>query len=512
MTQPATTGRDGTGADRLGAWRGAAFDVLVVGGGIVGSGIVRDAAMRGLRAGLVEKHDFAFGTSSRSSRLLHGGIRYLAQGRLGLVRQAARERGVLERIAPHLTEPLAFIFPAYRGGWPRWKLQAAMRIYDWLGHVPRNRRATVLDTEQTLQHLPGLNNNGLTGAVRYFDAFTNDARLVIDTIRSATAGGAKVLNYAAYESAQRIGKWWRCALRDQVTDERCEATARVIVNATGPWAQSMAHSGVRLRLTKGVHLVVPRDRLPLGEGGNEAVVMPDGRRILFAIPWSERVILGTTDTPYDGPLDQPTCEPEDAASILRIVNGAFPTAKLTDQDVISAWAGLRPLIASGDEGDAPSDLSRSHAIRRVEPGWYDVAGGKLTTYRLIAEQAVDRIAAAERLSAGRCRTAQSPLLPPGEAQPLVTTLPPPHSASIVRHFVEREWALNLDDVMLRRSSWASYHGRDEASARQVAVWMASALGADGRWVESQLNRYFHLLDAAYPFMARNPSTLERSTT
>jgi glycerol-3-phosphate dehydrogenase len=372
------------------------LDLLVIGGGIVGSGIARDAAMRGLRVGLVEQHDFASGTSSRSSRLLHGGLRYLAQGHVGLVHEASVEKKVIHQIAPHLAEPLPFIFPTYTDNrnWVLWQLKIGVKIYDLLCRGRNLGDSTWLNRDEVLQRVPELNPTNLTGAVRYFDGLTNDARLTIDTLRSATRSGAVLANYCRFTGATSA-RAWECDLEDQLNQNKLKVRARVVVNATGPWADGLPHSRVKLRTTKGVHLVVERGRVPVPD----TVVMTEGKRILFAIPWGERTILGTTDTDYNGSLNQVTVEQAEIQYILGVVNRFFPAAALTDSDVISAWAGLRPLIA--DANGKPSDISRSHEIRMPEPGWWDVAGGKLTTYRLMAEQTVDQIIKWLRLAAQR---------------------------------------------------------------------------------------------------------------
>ena len=452
------------------------LDVLVIGGGIVGAGIARDAAMRGLRVGLVEQHDVAFGTSSRSSRLLHGGLRYLAQGHIGLVREASIEKKVIHHIAPHLADPLPFIFPTYRGNrnWVLWQLKIGVKIYDLLCSGRNLGKSTWLSQTQVLQRVPDLAARGLKGAVRYYDGFTNDARLTIDTLRSAAKSGASVLNYCRFKGASRSGVW-ECDLEDRLTQSSFQARARAVVNATGPWADGLPHSRVKLRVTKGIHLVVERVRVPVPE----TVVMTEGKRILFAIPWGERTILGTTDTDYDGPLDDVRADATDIGYVLRITNQFFPAAKLVAEDVISTWAGLRPLVA--DPSGKPSDISRAHDIHSPEPGWWDVAGGKLTTYRLMGEQTVDQIVKKLNGAVQRCRTAQEPLLATAETDGVSGILPPELSGRTVEHYVGREWAVHLDDVMVRRTSWHYYFRDAAAKAQQVAGWMAELLD----WTEVQ---------------------------
>jgi glycerol-3-phosphate dehydrogenase len=457
------------------ALTGQVSDVLVIGGGIVGAGIARDAALRGLQTGLIEQRDFAFGSSSRSSRLLHGGLRYLAQGRVGLVREASVEKMVLRRIAPHLVEPLAFIFPAYRGtDWPLWQLRIGVKFYDLLCGDNNFGVSGSLTRAEALRRLPALKPERLAGAVRYFDALTNDARLAIDTLRSAAAHGAAVLNYCGFTTARREGSLWRAEALDHLSGHPCQFQARAIVNATGPWADRLPQSGVRLRLTKGIHCVFDRARLPVPE----AVVITEGQRILFLIPWGRRMIVGTTDTDYHGSLEDVRAEPEDLAYVLRSVNEFFPGMAMTEADVLATWAGLRPLIAKAS--DAPSDLSRSHQIRTPIPGWWDVAGGKLTTYRLMAEQTVDRVLRYLRRSAPCC-TDKVPLLAPEAIAGFSGITPPAVSSTVIGRYCEEEWAVHPEDVMLRRAGWAYSEANPVGVVRLVAACMGEVLG----WTPAQ---------------------------
>lgn len=498
----------------LQALQSAPLDVLIIGGGIVGAGIARDAAMRGLKTGLVEQHDFAFGTSSRSSRLLHGGLRYLAQGRIGLVHEASVEKKIIHHIAPHLAEPLPFVFPTYRGNkdWRLWQLQIGVKIYDLLCGGRNLGRSTWLNTDEVMCKVPILQATDLQGAVRYYDGFTNDARLTLDTLRSAAGAGATLVNYCRFKDARRVSGIWECDITDEVNSDvgsrRRAATdssgagsnpqphggdylirARTLVNATGPWADGLPHSAVKLRVTKGIHLVVERSRLQVPE----TIVMTEGKRILFAIPWGERTILGTTDTDYNGSRDEVTAESADIRYVLQITNQFFPRAKLATADVISSWAGLRPLVA--DPKGKPSDISRSHEIKNPEPGWWDVTGGKLTTYRLMAEQTVDRIVKflphsnALPRSIAPCRTAAELLLPASATQNLSGLLPPEFCRRVVEHYCTNEWAVHLDDVMVRRTGWQYYHRDAAHKAEQVARWMAELLGWSNEQRAAELQRY-----------------------
>ena len=449
----------------------APLDLLVVGGGIVGSGVARDAALRGLKVGLVDQADFASGTSSRSSRLLHGGLRYLEQGRVRLVREASIEKKTIHRIAPHLAEPLGFVFPSYRGeGRPVWQLRIGVKLYDLLcggGNFEPSRGFTRTETQQML---PALRTDRLAGSVRYYDALTNDARLVLDTLRSAARHGATLVNYARLLHSRRNDDHWTCDVEDATNGNRHSVHARTIVNATGPWADQVEHSAVKLRLSKGIHIVIERHRLPVPS----AVVITEGKRILFVLPWGERVIIGTTDTDYRGKPEDVRVDPTDVAYVLRTVNEFFPSVALRDTDIVSSWAGLRPLIANPD--GSPSDISREHQIRTPEPGWWDIAGGKLTTYRLMAEQAVDQIVRHLGIAAQPCPTATEPLLATGEVNAFSGLLPAPFTREAVEHYVSHEWAFKLEDVLLRRSGWHYYERSSPAAIEQVADWMADAAG------------------------------------
>ena len=457
---------------------------MVIGGGIVGAGVARDAAMRGLKVGLIEQHDFASGTSSRSSRLLHGGLRYLAQGYLRLVHEASKEKCVLHKIAPHLAEPLPFLFPTRSGlQWARWKLSIGVKLYDLLCGRRNLGKSRTLSRKKILFQLQGLKSDGVTGAVRYYDGLTNDSRLVLDTLRSAVKHNATVINYTRFEDSQREKDGWLCKIADTMTEDSWELKTRCIVNATGPWSDKLPHSNTELRLTKGVHLVIERDRLPIPD----AVVLTEGSRILFAIPWGERVILGTTDTDYDGPLDKPTCDENDVQYILEVVATLFPEANITAADVIGAWSGLRPLVA--DRNGNPSDISRRHEIKMGEPGWWDITGGKLTTYRLMAEQAVDQIVRHLARNAKPCRTDATTLLEPSETEGVSMILPPQVTPETVQHYCRNEWAVHLDDVMIRRTSWHYYHRDKLAIANQVADWMTETLGWDEATRQYELKRY-----------------------
>ncbi|MCC6682455.1 MAG: FAD-dependent oxidoreductase, partial [Phycisphaeraceae bacterium] len=276
---------------------------------------------------------------------------------------------------------------------------------------------------------------------------------------------------------------WLCRCRDETDACEHELRARCVVNATGPWASHWQRSGLRLRPSKGAHLVVDRRHLPV----DDAVVISEGKRILFVIPWGERLILGTTDTDYTGSLEDVRAEAADVSYILHAVNTAFKGPVLNEGDIISHWAGLRPLIA--DSKGTPSDISRRHVILNGQPGWWDIAGGKLTTYRLIAEQALDRIVKREKLTAGPCLTAGQPLLAGGLTDTYSSILPPPLSEDSVIYYCTHEWARTLSDVMIRRTSWHHYLANQQEAARWVGHWMGSLLGWDDQERQAQYRAY-----------------------
>jgi glycerol-3-phosphate dehydrogenase len=375
------------------------FDVLVIGGGINGTGIAREAALRGLRTVLVEKGDFGSGTSSRSSKLVHGGFRYLESGDLSLVFEASRERDLLRRrLAPHLVTPLRFFFPIYRGSpLPLWKLRLGLTLYDVLAafrNIERHRGVRRDDRDGVE---PLLREDGFLGGALYYDCFTDDARLVLENALGAEEAGAICLNYAVVDSFAKDpeGLLDGATIRDLDGDGSVvRVRARSVVNATGPWLDRIRALDDQtakpvLRPTKGVHLVVPRERV----GNRNAVVLHAVRdgRLFFVIPWEHHTIIGTTDTDYFGSPDAVRAEAEDIDYLLESLNFYFPTAGLAEGDVVSTFAGLRPLVA-GARPEAPSEVSREDELFESPSGLVSLGGGKLTTYRRVAIKVVDRVA------------------------------------------------------------------------------------------------------------------------
>ena len=397
--------------DRLGTQR---FDLLVIGGGITGAGVARDAATRGLRVALVEAADFGSGTSSRSSRLVHGGVRYLEHGYLGLVFEASRERERLLRLAPHLVRPLAFTWPVYEGArLPRWKLGAGLWLYDLLAQFRNVGRHQGLSAEGVLRHEPRLAREGLTGGARYWDAATDDSRLTLANVVAAAESEATVVNHCAVQALVHSGgRTAGAVVLDRLGGTERTVRADLVVNAAGPWADEIlaldtAGAAPAVRGTKGVHVLVPRERV----GNVDAVTLVsavDGR-VMFVLPAGRFALLGTTDTPTDEHPGDVRATPDDVGYVLRSVNAAFPEAGLTPDDVVSTWAGLRPLAAARRAGEGAASASREHALTWSASRMLTVSGGKLTTYRAMAEEIVDAVVRELHRRAKRPLTDRLPL-------------------------------------------------------------------------------------------------------
>lgn len=375
---------------------GETFDLLVIGGGITGAGIALDAASRGLKTALIEMQDFAAGTSSRSTKLIHGGLRYLKQMEVGLVMETGREREVLHRNAPHLVVPEKMLLPLVKDGtYGPLATSFGLWVYDVLAGVKDGEQRVMLTKEQALAQEPLIRQDILEGAGLYIEYRTDDARLTIETIKTAVAYGAVCLSYAKavkFEYNER-GKIAATQVHDQISGQTFAIKARKTVNAAGPWVDKVRekdstapNSNKHLHLTKGVHIVVPFERFPARQALYFDV--PDGR-MLFAIPRQGITYLGTTDTTYQGDIQQPQTTQMDVSYLLRSANWMFPSLNLGPEDVISSWAGLRPLIH--EQGKSPSELSRKDEIFISEGGLISIAGGKLTGYRKMAARVVDKV-------------------------------------------------------------------------------------------------------------------------
>ncbi len=373
-------------------------DVLVIGGGITGAGIARDAARRGLSVALVEMNDLAFGTSSRSSKLIHGGLRYLEAYEFSLVFESVSERRILQDIAPHLVNPLGFLFPVFKGAKRQlWLINAGMWLYDGLSLFRSPKIHKNLKPREIAQIEPAVKQAGLKGAPLYYDCATDDARLTLETALDAAKQGATIATWAKVTSFLKTegGRVRGAVVEDALSGERREIEASTVINATGPWTDAtmaMSHpqkGGSILRPTKGVHIVVDAAKLPL----KNAVVCfhPDDDRVLFAIPWGDRTYLGTTDTDYEGDPSAVAATLEDVDYLIDAASSYFPGHPLGREDVIATWAGIRPLMApQGESADlSESSVSREHQILIGQDGLITIAGGKLTTYRRMAAEVVD---------------------------------------------------------------------------------------------------------------------------
>ena len=545
-----------TRAAALAAMSTEPVDLLVLGGGITGAGIARDAALRGIRTALVEKGDFGGETSSRSSRLIHGGLRYLEQGNIGLVFEASHERRVLLRIAPHLVHPLPFLFPVYRGARvPAWKLEIGMWLYDALSSFGNVHMHRWLGRKRVARLEPRLRAKGLRGAALYYDAQADDARLVLATMRSAAQAGALVANYAEATSLLKSdGRVRGAAVRDTLNDRTYTVRALVVVNATGPWVDVVRqrddpHAPPLLRLTKGAHVVVPRARI----GHTHAVTLtsPIDGRVMFVLPWGDLSYIGTTDTDEPVSPGEVRASGPDVVYLLRSVNAMFPDARLGPRDVISTWAALRPLLAPVHAQSA-SEVSREHRVVEASSGLITIAGGKLTTYRRMARDTVDRVAKALRTLDGRPlppRAATDRLpLPGGESRDLevlvdslrARQVSEAQARHLVRHYgsesaavlnlvdrdrslgepmiagrreiwaeavhaVEREMATRLTDVLVRRLHLFyedAAHGSTVSSA--VAARLADLLGWDKARREDEVADYTAEVKRAREFLKEVP--------
>ena len=369
------------------------FDVLVIGGGITGAGIALDAAVRGLKTALVEKEDFAAGTSSRSTKLIHGGLRYLKQLEFALVKEVGSERAIVHKLAPHLVVPEKMLLPLYeQRGLGYWLTSIGLKIYDWLAGVKPEDQRKMLTRLQTLNHEPLLKKDDVKGGAIYAEYRTDDARLTIEIIKLAAQNGACICNYTEVEGFKYSNSVISGALLiDHLSGNHLTIDAKVVVNATGPWVDKLrvlnqSRQGKQLHLTKGVHIVVPFHRLPV----RQAIYfdVSDGRMI-FAIPRGRVTYIGTTDSDYAGDINSVLASRADVEYILHAVNETFPFALLTLADVESSWAGLRPLIH--EEGKSASQLSRKDEIFESPSGLISIAGGKLTGYRKMAERVVDKV-------------------------------------------------------------------------------------------------------------------------
>jgi glycerol-3-phosphate dehydrogenase len=517
------------------------LDVLVIGMGATGAGVALDAASRGLTVAVVDKGDLASGTSSKSSKLVHGGLRYLEQYDFALVREGVVERQLLLRLAPHLVWPMDFIYPVWPDTEKRRLLGLGLSTYDVFAGVRNVRRHERVSAGEAITKAPALEHSNLSYAYVYGDSGTDDARLVLAVIQAARRFGALTLPYAEAVGFLRNdeGDVAGATVRDDITGESYEIRARHVVNATGVWVDQLLALVEPTRLpavqpSKGVHVVVPRTRLPLDHA---SVLLPSKQgdaRSMFAIAWGPQTILGTTDTAYDGPLDALSLSESDLDYVLAAGNAVFDRS-LTPDDIVGAWAGVRPLLRGegAEAGDILSDMSRRHTLLDGPARLITITGGKLTTYRRMAKDVVDVIVARDDRKA-RCRTDEIAL---GSAQPfaqLLSTIEDaaaplsigaqsakvlarqhgdaapdvlsliaadqslsdplsPHASHVfaeVLYAVRCEGAATLDDVFARRTR-ISLRAKDAAlpAAHRAGAILAAELGRDADWVAAQVRDY-----------------------
>ncbi len=513
-------------------------DVLVVGAGATGAGVALDAASRGLSVVAIDRGDLASGTSSKSSKLIHGGLRYLETYDVGLVYEGVSERELLQRLAPHLVRPMEFIYPVFPDTARVRVLGLGLTTYDVLAGWRNVRRHARVTADEAVAKAPALAGTGLLRGYLYGDCATDDARLVLANVLAARRFGAVVLTYTDAAGLLRApdGRVCGASVVDRLSGAPYEIRARHVVNATGVWVDALlsledpSRPGPVVRPSKGVHLVVDRSRVPLDAA---AVLMPsrqgDGRS-MFAIPWGRQTILGTTDTAYDGPLDAVGVDAADVEYVLGAGNALFDAALSVD-DVVGAWAGCRPLLKA--ESESMSDLSRRHALSEGPGGLLTITGGKLTTYRRMAKDVVDRVVARDGRRAP-CRTddihlgcarpyedvvaevaeaaasvsvgaeaAETLVRQHGEAAPSVLALladdpslkaplsdAATHLLAEVVHAARHEGAATLDDVFSRRTRVA-LRARDAAlpAAPAAAALLARETGRDEEWAAAQVTAY-----------------------
>lgn len=395
---------------------GSTYDLIVIGGGITGAGIALDAVTRGISILLLEMQDFAAGTSSRSTKLVHGGLRYLKQFEVGMVAEVGKERAVVYENGPHVTTPEWMLLPIHQGGtFGKFSTSIGLKVYDFLAGVKRGERRTMLSPSETLNREPLLKQDGLKGGGYYVEYRTDDARLTLEVLKEAAAHGAELINYAKAETLNydASGRITGITVKDMLSGGVHTVSGHKIVNATGPWVDQVremdgSKKGKTLQLTKGVHLVIDQSKFPL----RQAVYFdtPDGRMV-FAIPRDGKTYVGTTDTVYKNDPGHPFMTVQDRDYILKAVNYMFPNVKLIGSDVESAWAGVRPLIL--EEGKDPSEISRKDEIWESPSGLITIAGGKLTGYRKMADTVVNLVAKRIQEGGGQafgpCKTKNLPI-------------------------------------------------------------------------------------------------------
>lgn len=466
------------------------WDIVIIGGGATGLGSAVDAASRGYKTLLIEQYDFAKGTSSRATKLVHGGVRYLAQGNLKLVMEALRERGYLLRNAPHVTSTLAFVVPVYTW-FDKYFYGVGLKMYNVLAGKLSLGRTRLLNRKKTIEHLTGINSKNLKGGILYYDGQFDDARLAIDLAMTAQKFGASVLNYCKASSLIKTkNKITGLAIEDVLNKKKHEVKAKVIINATGVFADNIMlmdepEEDKVVAPSQGIHLVVDKKFFP----GNNALMIPktDDKRVLFAVPWHNEVILGTTDTPISKISVEPKPLEEEIEFVLHHAN-RYLEQNITREDVKSMFAGLRPLVKKKG-AKKTSLLNRDHTIIVSKSGLVTITGGKWTTYRKMAEDAIDNAVFVAKLPKRECVTRTLTIVDPNEPLDLIHSLFQLTKKNI-EYFVQNEMAMTVEDILARRTRllFLDAHKAIEV-ASFVTETMAEIMHKDDLWKEEQVHDF-----------------------
>ena len=533
----------------------ASFDLVIVGGGINGAGVAHDAALRGLKVLLLEQRDLAFGTSSRSSKLIHGGLRYLEHYHFKLVFESTNERAALRKIAPHLVRPLKFALPVYESNrHPLWKMDLGLWLYDGLSLFKTEKRhLTVRTSKRMLEREPLLNSEGLSGGLIYYDCITDDARLTLENAMAADAWNARILTHAQVvrvDGLHEKGTEAVITFRDQINDRHVKVKAKGVVNCTGAWTDRMRAvaqiEGRLIRPSKGVHVVVPESRLPVTHA--VALLSPQDARVFFVIPWNGRTVIGTTDTDDLTDPSELRIDLEDVDYLLDAANASFPSVNLVRDDVLAGWVGLRPLI--NVETENASDVPREHQIYR-DGKMVTVAGGKLTTYRKMAAEIVDEATAVIQANCSESET-ETAMLPGGFGLPKdlddavervqhEAGLSEPIAARLIRtyggltdrvlaygkkspemlkpiskdcpvllaevfHSMDYELGCTMDDILVRRTS-LSLIADDQGLgvAERISELMGAELGWSSARRHAEVEAFVHSVELTRAFRNQIPS-------
>jgi glycerol-3-phosphate dehydrogenase len=472
------------------------WDIAIIGGGATGLGAAVDAASRGFKTILFEKHDFASGTSSRSTKLVHGGVRYLQQGNIKLVMEALKERGLLIQNAPHLVHNQAFLLPSYKW-WETPFYGIGLKIYDWMAGKLGLGPSRFLSKEDTLKQAPTLDPDDLRGAILYHDGQFDDARLAIDLAQTASQHHAILFNYFPVTSLlKENGKITGITAVDELTQKQYKITARAVINATGVFSDDIMnmddpHHESMISPSQGIHLVVDKEFLP----GDAAVLIPrtDDGRVLFAVPWHNKVVLGTTDTPVDHATTEPVPKEEEIEFILKH-SARYLSRDPQRSDIKSMFAGLRPLVKGKTQKTAA--LSRDHLIITSGSGLISITGGKWTTYRKMAEDVIDIAIKENSLDEKKCIT--KTLRIAGHDQPVID--PMSVKENDIAHCVLKEMCTTVEDYLSRRTRHLLLDARSAMNAApHVATVMARLLEKDSNWISNQLQDFNRIAQQHLPY-------------